>query len=187
MNGETINTSSTVLVPVSRIPQLQQQLTSPSPSCERKAAAKGLVVGLGVLGALLFVLIATIAWFWLVLFRREKRGRREGEEQKSMAAKNKMEKQRFGFGSISGKHLMADVSECLDKYKLYDVDVLREATSDFDSSCLIQGSVYKGIIEGDVFAIKKMKWDAYEELKILQKVCAIYPLIFFIFYFSSFF
>ncbi|MCD9642291.1 hypothetical protein HAX54_028994 [Datura stramonium] len=67
-------------------------------------------------------------------------------------------------------NLMADVSECLDKYKMYKIEQLWEATDGFDEGCLIQGSVYKGTIDGEVFAVKKMKWNAREELKILQKV-----------------
>uniref|UniRef100_A0A803LAB9 Protein kinase domain-containing protein n=1 Tax=Chenopodium quinoa TaxID=63459 RepID=A0A803LAB9_CHEQI len=66
--------------------------------------------------------------------------------------------------------LLADVSETLDKYKIYEIDELRKATDGFDERKIIQGSVYKGCIEGKFYAIKKMKWNAYEELKILQKV-----------------
>lgn len=66
--------------------------------------------------------------------------------------------------------LMANVSDCLDKYRVFGIQELVEATDGFHHSCLIQGSVYKGEIDGEVFAIKKMKWNAYEELKILQKV-----------------
>ncbi|XVF38333.1 hypothetical protein REPUB_Repub20aG0092300 [Reevesia pubescens] len=65
---------------------------------------------------------------------------------------------------------MADVSDCLDKYKVFKIEELREATDYFTETCLIQGSVYKGSIDGDIYAIKKMKWNACEELKILQKV-----------------
>lgn len=167
LNGQNISPFSTVLVPVSRIPQLQQPTASPtSSSCERKGVAKGAVVGLGVLGALLFVSIASIAWLWWVLLRRGKK--RGEEEEKAMTTKKMVEKQRFG--TVSATDFMADVSECLDKYKLYGVEELREATSDFDSKYLIHGSVYKGFMRGDTFAIKKMKWNAYEELKILQKV-----------------
>lgn len=175
LNGENIRSFSTVLVPVSRIPQLQQPTASPAASsCERKGVAKGAVVGLGVLGALLFVSIASIAWLWWVLLRRGKK--RGEEEEKAITTKKMVEKQRFG--SVSATDFMADVSDCLDKYKLYGVEELREATSDFDSKCLIQGSVYKGFMRGDAFAIKKMKWNAYEELKILQKVYAFDPFIF---------
>jgi hypothetical protein len=67
-------------------------------------------------------------------------------------------------------NFMANVSDCLDKYRVFGFDELVDATNGFDESYLIQGSVYKGEIDGQVYAIKKMKWNAYEELKILQKV-----------------
>lgn len=66
--------------------------------------------------------------------------------------------------------LMADVSDCLDKYRVFGIDELKEATNGFRENYLIEGSVYKGSINGEVYAIKKMKWNACEELKILQKV-----------------
>ncbi|GFP83762.1 hypothetical protein PHJA_000519700 [Phtheirospermum japonicum] len=58
---------------------------------------------------------------------------------------------------------------CLDKYKVFKLEELKMATKGFDDKCLIQGSVYKGCIDGEWFSIKKMKWNAYEELKILPK------------------
>ncbi|KAL0376710.1 UNVERIFIED_CONTAM: protein LYK5 [Sesamum calycinum] len=67
-------------------------------------------------------------------------------------------------------NLMADVSDCLDKYRVFGMEELRGATEGFDEKWIIQGSVYKGCIDGEWYAIKKMKWNAYEELKILQKV-----------------
>ncbi|XP_022147269.1 protein LYK5-like [Momordica charantia] len=66
--------------------------------------------------------------------------------------------------------LMADVSDCLDKYRVFRIEELKEATDGFSERSLIQGSVYKGSIGGIEYAIKKMKWNAYEQLKILQKV-----------------
>ncbi|KAK6161471.1 hypothetical protein DH2020_004852 [Rehmannia glutinosa] len=86
------------------------------------------------------------------------------------------EKHRVGKGGTNGflkaeeRSLMADVSGCLDKYKVFGIEDLKIATDGFDDKWLIQGSVYKGCIDGEWFAIKKMKWNAYEELKILQKV-----------------
>ncbi|KAJ7954800.1 Receptor-like protein kinase [Quillaja saponaria] len=67
-------------------------------------------------------------------------------------------------------NLMANVLDCLDKYIIFGIEELIEATDGFNGNCLIQGSVYKGFVDGEVYAIKKMKWNAYEELKILQKV-----------------
>ncbi|KAK7285577.1 hypothetical protein RJT34_20353 [Clitoria ternatea] len=43
--------------------------------------------------------------------------------------------------------LMASVSDCLDKYKVFPIEQLVEATDGFHESCLIEGSVYKGSID----------------------------------------
>ncbi|KAI8003910.1 hypothetical protein LOK49_LG08G01579 [Camellia lanceoleosa] len=64
---------------------------------------------------------------------------------------------------------VADMSDCLDKYKVFGIEELRLATDGFDERWVIQGSVYKGCIDRVIYAIKKMKWNACEELKILQK------------------
>ncbi|CAL5373796.1 unnamed protein product [Camellia sinensis] len=64
---------------------------------------------------------------------------------------------------------VADMLDCLDKYKVFGIEELRQATNGFDERWVIQGSVYKGCIDGVIYAIKKIKWNACEELKILQK------------------
>nr|GEW03522.1 serine/threonine receptor-like kinase NFP [Tanacetum cinerariifolium] len=90
--------------------------------------------------------------------------------------KNRVGKDKINIGRSSKRNdqvevsLMADVSDCLDKYKVYRIDELNEATDGFDERCVIQGSVFKGYMDGKHYAIKKMKWNACEELKILQKV-----------------
>ncbi|EMS63059.1 Proline-rich receptor-like protein kinase PERK2 [Triticum urartu] len=76
-----------------------------------------------------------------------------------------------GSGGVGGERfLVSDISEWLDKYRVFKVEELERGTDGFDDAHLIQGSVYKANIGGEVFAVKKMKWDACEELKILQKV-----------------
>ncbi|XP_068336106.1 uncharacterized protein [Pyrus communis] len=52
-------------------------------------------------------------------------------------------------------------------WRVFGIEKLGEATDGFRESSLIKGSVYKGFINGDFYAIKKMKWNACEELKIL--------------------
>ncbi|KAM2373004.1 hypothetical protein ACFX1X_047670 [Malus domestica] len=51
----------------------------------------------------------------------------------------------------------------------FGIEKLREATHGFRENSLIEGSVYKGFMNGDFFAIQKMKWNACEVLKILHK------------------
>ncbi|XP_077248193.1 serine/threonine receptor-like kinase NFP [Tasmannia lanceolata] len=155
---------STILVPVSQTPQLEQPSISPSPlpsissppsvqSRERKGVIIGLSIGLGVLGIFSFLLVIVMVW---LLWGFSRRGVKEEEKRLEPL--------------LHDENFMADVSDCLDKYKLYRIQELREATQNFDPSCVIQGSVYKGSLKGEVCAIKRMKWNAYEELKILQKV-----------------
>ena len=98
--------------------------------------------------------------------RRSEREMKEGIERQKL--------QEVGIWKGKGKEmemdLMADVSDCLDKYRVFKIEELNEATNGFHERSLIQGSVYKGSINGVEYAIKKMKWNAYEQLKILQKV-----------------
>ncbi|CAN1128932.1 Serine/threonine receptor-like kinase NFP [Linum perenne] len=178
-NGNQIKPLDTIFIPVNRLPVLAQGNSNsnstppppPSPplssvKTERKGLIRGLAVGLGICG----VLLAMVIGFWVYrekAFKEEAAGKDWDEE--------KQRKEFFMAGRGKGikemeASLMADVSECLDKYRVFKMDELREATDGFSDDSLIEGSVFKGQIDGVVYAIKKMKWNAREELKILQKV-----------------
>ncbi|OMO54745.1 hypothetical protein CCACVL1_27623 [Corchorus capsularis] len=164
LNGNNINASDTIFIPVSQLPVLSQPEVAPAApeKTERKGVIIGLSIGLGICGLLLVLL------FVVLLYREVLSKRREIERD---AEKDKLQFNRPGIGMKGMEvNLMADVSDCLDKYRMFKIEELREATDNFSERCLIQGSVYKGSIDGDVYAIKKMKWNACEELKILQKV-----------------
>ncbi|KAA0049311.1 lysM domain receptor-like kinase 4 [Cucumis melo var. makuwa] len=163
----------TIFIPVSRLPNLTQPIVlppspeqAPAPVREVKnRAVTGLAIALGIVGFLLILAVG----LWVVGVGKRRKNEREMEER--------FEKQRVqDVGIWKGKRkemevdLMADVSDCLDKYRVFKIEELNEATDGFSESSLIQGSVYKGTIGGVDFAIKKMKWNAYEQLKILQKV-----------------
>ncbi|XP_068650754.1 serine/threonine receptor-like kinase NFP [Aristolochia californica] len=160
--GKEIAPFSTILVPVSEVPKFDQPIVSPSTYTKRSRNGNGLLVGLavtlGVMCLLVFVLVGGILWYW-------KGNLREGMK------KTPDKKGKAGFEtSMPDDNFMADVSECLDKYKVFPVEELMEATMGFDESCVIEGSVYRGRLRGEVYAVKRMKWNAFEELKILQKV-----------------
>lgn len=172
VNGNNIRPFDTVFIPVSRLPEFSQPIVPPaSPASpvslsprkdDRKGAVIGLGIGLGICGLLLIFVFG----IWLY---------REALLKKKLAKGKDVEKPQFDRGEKAvlkdaGVNLLADVSDYLDKYKVFGIEELREATDDFDESLVIQGSVYKGSINGELYAIKKMKWNAYDELKILQKV-----------------
>ena len=165
----------TIFIPVSRLPNLTQPIVvSPSPEQApvpvvegRNRAVTGLTIGIGIVGFLLIVVVGL--WVCGV-------GKRRSKEREMEEGVEKQRVQDIGvwMGKEKGKQmevdLMADVSDCLDKYRVFKIEELNEATDGFSESSLIQGSVYKGSIDGVEYAIKKMKWNAYEQLKILQKV-----------------
>ncbi|XP_073118909.1 serine/threonine receptor-like kinase NFP [Henckelia pumila] len=165
VNGDDIQPFDTVFVPVSRLPNLTQPV--PRPLTASKSENRGAIIGLGVgLGVCAVNLVLVLGGWYLrerKMKKKKKGGKYHGDEEK------------FGVGGRSGKkmeevNLMADVSGCLDKYRVFGIDELKEATNGFDEKWVIQGSVYKCAIDGEVYAIKRMKWNAYQELKILQKV-----------------
>ncbi|XP_061356736.1 serine/threonine receptor-like kinase NFP [Gastrolobium bilobum] len=179
VNGGKLTLYDTIFVPVTRLPVLSQPAVVPSSpppaaaagngsSDDRTGTVRGLAIGLGITGLLL--ILVTGLWFYREVMFKDRVGMVRDEEQQ----RKKHNLHVGGKENKGNKHmdvmLMANVSDCLDKYRVFGIEELIEATDGFDQSCLIQGSVYKGSIDGEVFAIKKMKWNAYEELKILQKV-----------------
>lgn len=167
VNGNNSQPFETIFVPVTRLPQLTQPDVAPSKSpgnTERKGVVTGLAIGLAICGILLVLTSGLLIYSEVILKKRRQREFDDAEKQKQQ-----FDKGGKGFKNME-VNLMADVSDCLDKYKLFKIEELREATNGFSEDCLIQGSVYKGFIDGEIYAIKTMKWNACEELKILQKV-----------------
>lgn len=175
-NKTTDMTFATILVPLVQNPppillnSKSNESAAPAPSPtpavgvqnnDRNGVIVGLAVALGIVGALFLFMLILSACAWRSFILNKKMS--EENEGKGTADP------RFG-RSGSGVKLMTDITEWLDKYKVFKLEVLKEATANFDSDHLIQGTVYRGTIDGETFAVKKMKWNACEELKILQKV-----------------
>ncbi|KNA21988.1 hypothetical protein SOVF_038280 [Spinacia oleracea] len=185
VNANNLGAFDTVFVPVSKLVTLHQppgvnqtnaggsnstnnQTTAMNGnSDDHKKAVVGLGVGLGV-SVLLLVLVSGLLIYREIEYRKKLKEREL--EVISRPENGGMGDQRRIIKQLEQNLLLADVSDTLDKYKIYEIDELRKATGGFGHKFLIQGSVYKGCIDGKDFAIKKMKWNAYEELKILQKV-----------------
>lgn len=164
VNGNNIQTFDTIFVPVSRLPNLTQPVVTPLSveRNERKGKAIGLAIGLGLCGFLLILVLGL--WGYREALRKKRRGEMKDDEKQQVGKKGK------GMVKDVQVNLLADVSDCLDKYRVFEIDELVEATDGFDDKWVIHGSVYKGCINGELYAIKRMKWNASQELKILQKV-----------------
>ena len=57
-----------------------------------------------------------------------------------------------------------------DKPIIFTYEELRAATNDFNSDCRLQGSVFCGKLNGTVVAIKQMKGNMAQEIKILSQI-----------------
>ncbi|KAK9146148.1 hypothetical protein Sjap_006051 [Stephania japonica] len=187
INGVNISDYETIFLPMSRLPNIFQPIVVPtngstnsgqnttgvlnsSPNSDsRKRAVIGLGVGVGVLGVVLVGVV--LAGVLCVCCRGGGRERERDEKVRRFdGGKREFSSAAAAAAAKEKMSLMADVSDCLDKYRVFGIEEVKGATGGFDSSCLIHGSVFKGFIGGECYAIKRMKWNAYEELKILQKV-----------------
>ncbi|KAI4984278.1 hypothetical protein ZWY2020_054559 [Hordeum vulgare] len=146
--------------------------TTPGPSDvadNRDGVVTGLAVGLGVVGGLWLLQLLLLGCLWRRLKAKGRRGDAVASGEGGEGGRSA--KTASASGGVGGERfLVTDISEWLDKYRVFKVEELERGTDGFDDAHLIQGSVYKANIGGEVFAVKKMKWDACEELKILQKV-----------------
>jgi LysM repeat protein len=164
---------ATIVVPLRQNPppillnsRSQEPAAAPAPAVvvqkkDRNGVITGLAVSLGIVGALFLFMVILLACAWRSFVLRKKMSEENGGKGTAEPQFRRNE---------SGVKLMTDITEWLDKYKVFQLEELKEATANFDSDHLIQGTVYMGNVDGETFAVKKMKWNACEELKILQKV-----------------
>ncbi|KAH1260388.1 LysM domain receptor-like kinase 4 [Glycine max] len=68
------------------------------------------------------------------------------------------------------ENLAEIISGISESFKVYRYEELQSATNGFSPSCCIKGSVYRGFINGDLAAIKKIDGDVSKEIELLSKV-----------------
>nr|ASM47216.1 lysm-containing receptor kinase 17 [Parasponia rigida] len=70
----------------------------------------------------------------------------------------------------SSREPFEDLSDITQSIKVYNFDELQLATNNFSTSSLVKGTVYRGVINGNTVAIKKMEGDVSKEINLLQKI-----------------
>jgi len=180
--GSILTPYATILVPVSKTPDLVQPPsssppasvpTSPSPTnvvnnttSSGDGSHKGVVIGASVGGAVALVGIAFLI-FWML----RRRGQSSKNTKMSEDPKLPSDLSIGPLGRANAKsNPMTSVSDAIDKPLLYSIEDLQKVTQNFSPLCKIEGSVYRGTIHGRDYAIKQIKGDMSQELKILQKV-----------------
>nr|ASM47263.1 lysm-containing receptor kinase 6 [Trema levigatum] len=174
----TIYPFTTLLVPLKNPPSGPQILDPPPPpppsppslppvsSTEKSLKKTWLYPLIGAVGGSVILLVLGTIIFFRVFHKSKKKPESnivsESFEAHEKSVEEKVEEESNDFlGSLS------DIAQSL---KVYTFEELQLATSDFNPSCWIKGSVYRGTINGDMAAIKKMHGDVSKEVHLLQKI-----------------
>ncbi|KAF3438843.1 hypothetical protein FNV43_RR17118 [Rhamnella rubrinervis] len=170
-----INPFTTFLVPLENPPSISQTiepspppLSPPSPTISTSNDSSNktwLYALLGALGGCALILVIGTVIFCRV-FRRNKEKTDPVTASESFEAIVKPQEKKTDQES---KDFLDSISANI-ALKTYNFDELQRATDNFSSKCLIKGSVYRGMINGDSAAIKKMDGDVPKEMSLLHKI-----------------
>ncbi|GLT39101.1 hypothetical protein SLA2020_133080 [Shorea laevis] len=172
---DTIYPFTTLLVPLQSPPSSSQTIVppppppaSPSPTSPPTNSSKKtwvyIVSGVLAGGALLFVCGVII---FCVFFRKSKKKMDSVVVSGNFEACEKPEKKKLEDESLD---LLSSVDSIAQSLKVYRFEELQSATDNFSNNCWIKGSVYRGIINGDYAAIKKVHGDVSKEINLLNKI-----------------
>ncbi|XP_050205902.1 lysM domain receptor-like kinase 4 [Mercurialis annua] len=179
MENPTIFPFTTLLIPLEMAPTSSQTVTpppsraSPPPptpttnsSTRRPRNKTWIYVAVGVLGGIAFTLgTGTVVFF--ALFRKSRKNSNLISGSESFEAHGKPFNKKLNEESQDFLDSISSMAQSITVYKLKELEA---ATDNFSPSCLITGSVYRGSINGDYAAIKKMNGDVSKEIDLLNKV-----------------
>lgn len=157
---------TTILVPQKTEPsslytiiqkQKQKPSSSPPPSSNvRKKKSKGkLYVGVAVVmgcSVMIFISMTTL-WFY------KKKGK--GVSRSNGNGKTEEESQ---------EDLHVEIASFEQVLRVFGFEELKEATESFSPKSKVKNSVYKGMLGGEILAIKKMSLDVSKEVNMLNKI-----------------
>ncbi|KAF9682314.1 hypothetical protein SADUNF_Sadunf05G0096000 [Salix dunnii] len=166
---------TTLLIPLQNTPTSSQTVVpppppaspsppTPSPNSEKSSNKTWIYVVVGVVGGIALV-IGTVIFF--MLSRKSKKQpspiiESQGSEAHEKPLNKKLDKESQDF--------FESLSSIAQSIKVYKFEDLKAATDNFSPSCWIKGSVYRGLINGDFAAIKKMNGDVSKEINLLSKI-----------------
>ncbi|CAH1437521.1 unnamed protein product [Lactuca virosa] len=177
----TIYPFTTLLVPLSDQPSRSQTIappppptTSPPPSSPPPPTSSGdnkwIYMLVGVLGGVALTSSIGFAVFWFCFLQKRKQipPPMVSSASQSFEAIVKPGDKKLDVDEDSD--FMESLNSIAQSLKVYKFEELKSATQDFSPNCLIKGSVYKGTINGDLAAIKKMHGDVSKEIQLLNTI-----------------
>ncbi|CAO2830324.1 unnamed protein product [Amaranthus hypochondriacus] len=142
------------------------------PSSDGGSSKKWVYFGVGVVAGGVFVMIAGAILLFLFLKRSLRKKSDPIVSSKSFEAQEKalpLESKTETMTETESMEFLDNISK-IASLKVYSFKDLQTATDDFSSVNWIKGSVYKGNLNGDEVAIKKMDGDASKEISVLNKI-----------------
>ncbi|XP_077233579.1 lysM domain receptor-like kinase 4 [Tasmannia lanceolata] len=176
---------TTLLIPLQNQPTINQTITPPppppppsqpppSPPSDNNSTKTWVYVVIGVaVGA--FVLVASIVLFYVVRNKRKSNqipisNDLDSNEIPAILISDEWKKDEKQSKSDVTKDLIVGISDIGHSLKVYTFKELKLATEDFVPNCNIKGSVYRGVIKGDVAAIKRINGDVPKEIELLKRI-----------------
>ncbi|KAI9089144.1 hypothetical protein K1719_029423 [Acacia pycnantha] len=169
---------TTILVPLQHKPNISKIVVSPPPpspspppssSTSRGSSKKTWIYA--VVGAVGGIVLISLLLLGILVFRKQyPRSQKKDDPatvSKSFEATEKPEGKKVGEESETLSEIISGIAQ---SFKVYEFKELKRATDNFSSSSCIKGSVYRGMINGDLAAIKKMEGGVSKEIAILNKV-----------------
>lgn len=160
-----------VLNPPTPAPSPKPEVVAPPAGGDDSGGSsnKWVFVGIGI-GAFFLILGAAAAWYFFC-FRRARKPLGEMPVQD----KRKVEESSNEYGALSGKastdpFVSNEIRGFMDSLMVYKFADLEKATGSFGEDHRIKGSVYRALINGDDAAIKRLKGDVSNEIKILKQI-----------------
>ncbi|KAL8476025.1 hypothetical protein ACS0TY_028625 [Phlomoides rotata] len=177
--NSVINPFTTLLIPLEN-PPTSSQVTAPQPpppppvmpplpppvSPPSGGSSKAWIYA--VVGAVGGVLLASAGGtlLYCVFFRKQRK--RDEAVVPFESAEKPMKK--VDPDEFDSEEFLESISSIAQSLKVYTFQEIKSATGDFSPSCLIKGSVYRGTMNGDFAAIKKMNGDVSKEINLLNKI-----------------
>ncbi|XP_062102319.1 lysM domain receptor-like kinase 4 [Humulus lupulus] len=173
----TIYPFTTLLVPLQSPPTNSSTIVRPPPpppppprtstptifSSNTSSNRNWLYALYGAVGGGSFVLLLGALIYCLVFCRRKKKA----DPTLVPANSTRLDQEKTVKISLEFLESLSDIAQSI---KVYSIEELQRATNDFSINSLIEGSVYRGEIDGNPKAIKKMEGDVSKEINLLQKI-----------------
>ncbi|KAE9606732.1 hypothetical protein Lal_00025886 [Lupinus albus] len=173
MTNAIIYPITTLLVPFHDKPSNSETVsqapppTLPYSSTTDKSSKKKWVYAVVVVGVIVLILVLCAIIFYTLHHRKMKNKKDHVTVSESLGA---IEKSQGRKKEEESKKLSEMISGIAQSFKVYGFEELQHATDNFSPSYCIKGSVFRGVIKGDLAAIKKVEGDVSKEIELLNKV-----------------